>query len=110
MKEVFIKNLKFRTIIGLLNYERENEQEICVSAKFKADEFIDYAVICEILQADFNEHKFYKVEDALDFFEAKFKAQFHTLHSFSMKITKPHIIDNALVGVKIKFKKKFKLT
>jgi dihydroneopterin aldolase len=110
MKEVFIKNLKFRTIIGLLDHERKNEQEICVSAKFKADEFIDYVVICEILQADFNEHKFYKVEDALDFFEAKFKAQFRTLHSFSMKIAKPHIIDNALVGAKIKFKKKFKLT
>ena len=61
MISVFVDNLEFDTIIGLLDFERLNSQKICVSMEFEACEFVDYAAVCEITQREFNENKFYKV-------------------------------------------------
>ena len=77
MISVFVDNLEFDTIIGLLDFERLNSQKICVSMEFEACEFVDYAAVCEITQREFNENKFY------------------------MKISKIEIVPNAIVGAKI---------
>ena len=98
MITILIENLKFKCIIGLLEFERVKEQEICVDAKFKASEFVDYALVCEIFENDFKKQKFLKVEDALCFFESKFKEKYKSLSYFYMKIIKTKIIVNASVG------------
>ena len=101
MISVFVDNLEFDTIIGLLDFERLNSQKICVSMEFEACEFVDYATVCEITQREFNENKFYKVEDALEYFAIKFKAIYPSLTKFYMKISKIEIVPNAIVGAKI---------
>ena len=101
MISVFVDNLEFDTIIGLLDFERLNSQKICVSMEFEACEFVDYAAVCEIAQREFNENKFYKVEDALEYFAIKFKAIYPSLTKFYMKISKIEIVPNAIVGAKI---------
>lgn len=69
--------------------------------EFEACEFVDYATVCEITQREFNENKFYKVEDALEYFAIKFKATYPSLTKFYMKISKIEIVPNAIVGAKI---------
>ncbi|MCI5539671.1 MAG: dihydroneopterin aldolase [Campylobacter lanienae] len=101
MISVFVDNFEFDTIIGLLDFERLNSQKICVSMEFEACEFVDYAAVCEITQREFNENKFYKVEDALEYFAIKFKAIYPSLTKFYMKISKIEIVPNAIVGAKI---------
>ena len=98
MKTIFINELKFDTIIGLLDFERTQKQPVSIDAEFIADEFVDYAEICEILQKEFDKNKFEKVEDALNFFEIFFKNKFPNLRHLYMKITKLNIIPNAKVG------------
>ena len=101
MISVFVDNLEFDTIIGLLDFERVNSQKICVSMEFEACEFVDYAAVCGITQREFNENKFYKIEDALEYFAIKFKAIYPSLTKFYMKISKIEIVPNAIVGAKI---------
>lgn len=101
MITVLIERFEFSCIIGLLDFERESEQKIVVSAKFRADEYIDYALACKIIENSFKKEKFFKVEDALEYFSDKFKKEFKTLNYFYMKILKPEILDLAVVGAEI---------
>lgn len=99
---VFVDGLEFDTIIGLLDFERIEAQRIRIDMEFSADEFIDYAKVCEFTQSEFKKRKFYKIEDALEHFSIKFKESYPSLKSFYMKISKTQIIQNAIVGVKIR--------
>ena len=101
MISVFVENLRFSCVIGLLEFERISPQPIQIDAKFQAAEFIDYAAVCEFIKAEFDKNKFAKVEDALVFFQAEFKAKFSTLLYFYMKISKLNAVQNAVVGASI---------
>lgn len=101
MITVLIENLEFKTIIGMLEFERTKAQKIKIDAKFQAREFIDYALTCEILENEFNKNKFVKVEDALNYFCNFFKKKYPTINYFSMKIIKKEILQNADVGAMI---------
>lgn len=101
MFEVFIKNLEFECIIGLLEFERLNSQKVIINASFIADEFVDYAKMCEKIEMDFKEKQFYKIEDALSYFLLEFKEKIPTLKCLKMEIIKPEIIKNAKVGVRV---------
>lgn len=98
---ILIENLEFECIIGILDFERNSPQPVRICAKFEADEFIDYAKTCTELEKIFKEQKFELIEDALNFCEAKFKKEIHTLKYFYMKILKPKILQNAVVGAEI---------
>lgn len=102
---ILVQNLKFQAILGILDFERQIEQEILVNAKFEADEFIDYAEVCKEIELKFKGQKFLLIEDALKFFENFYKEKFQTLSYFYMQILKPKILPNAVVGVE--FEKKF---
>lgn len=101
MITVLIENLEFKTIIGMLEFERSKAQKIKIDAKFQAHEFIDYALVCEILENEFNKNKFVKVEDALNYFCDFFKKKYPTINYFFMKIIKKEILQNADVGAMI---------
>ena len=101
MITVLIENLEFKTIIGMLEFERTKAQKIKINAKFQAHEFIDYALVCEILENEFNKNKFVKVEDALNYFCHFFKKKYPTINYFFMKIIKKEILQNADVGAMI---------
>lgn len=101
MTTVLIENLELKTIIGMLEFERTKAQKIKIDAKFQAHEFIDYALVCEILENEFNKNKFVKVEDALNYFCDFFKKKYPTINYFFMKIIKKEILQNADVGAMI---------
>lgn len=101
MITVLIENLELKTIIGMLEFERTKAQKIKIDAKFQAHEFIDYALVCEILENEFNKNKFVKVEDALNYFCDFFKKKYPTINYFFMKIIKKEILQNADVGAMI---------
>ena len=101
MISVFVENLHFNAIIGLLPFERETSQVVRIDAELTADEFIDYGALCEYFKFEMRGRKFEKVEDALEFFKFDLKVKYPSLRSLSIKITKPNIIKNALVGAKI---------
>ena len=101
MITVLIENLELKTIIGMLKFERTTTQKIKIDAKFQAREFIDYALVCEILENEFNKNKFVKVEDALNYFCDFFKKKYPTINYFFMKIIKKEILQNADVGAMI---------
>ncbi|MBR2156675.1 MAG: dihydroneopterin aldolase [Campylobacter sp.] len=98
---ILIENLEFECIIGILDFERNSPQPVRICTKFEADEFIDYAKICAELEKIFKEQKFELIEDALNFCKVKFKEKFPTLKYFYMKILKPKILPNAVVGVEL---------
>lgn len=101
MITVLVENLEFKTIIGMLEFERNTPQIIKINARFQADEFIDYALVCKILKTEFDKNKFVKVEDALKYFCKFFKKKYPNLNYFYMKIIKKEIIENADVGAVI---------
>lgn len=98
-----MKKLSFETIIGMLDFERHTKQKVKISANLTADEFINYAELCEYFITKFNEKQFFKIEDALNFFKKDLKAKFTTLKHIKLKITKPDIIENTEVGAVLKY-------
>ncbi|WP_297573714.1 dihydroneopterin aldolase [uncultured Campylobacter sp.] len=103
MTTIFIKELKFQTIIGILEHERQNKQEISLDIKLRADEFIDYTQVIYETKALFESEEFFYVEDALNFFKVFFKKRFKTLKFLKMKITKEKIVADAKVGAILKW-------
>lgn len=103
--KILIKNLEFETIIGMLEFERENTQKIRLSLSIKADGFICYAKICKNIEKIYNKHKFKKVESSLIKTTKILKKKFPQITQIKIEILKLNIISNALVGAK--FKKKY---
>lgn len=103
MNEIIIKT-KISAIIGLLEYEREKEQEIIINAKIKSYEFIDYAEVLKDITEIVQSGKFLKIEDALLNIEKYLKSNYKNLKKISLKIIKTQIISNSKVGVKLKMK------
>ncbi|MFK5881720.1 MAG: dihydroneopterin aldolase [Sulfurospirillum sp.] len=109
--QIHIKNLTFYGIIGLLKNERENEQKIIVDAKIKyhydKDSFINYADIAQLIKSILITKKFELLEEALEVLAQEIKTKFPQSNQIKLKISKPDILRNCTVGVKIKknFKK-----
>lgn len=103
MITVFIKELKFKAIIGLLDFERLNEQNVVISAYMRAfdAEFIDYALACRVLENTVKNGQFKTVEEALNACAKSLKSAFSQLKSLNLEISKPGIVKNATVGAKI---------
>lgn len=104
MIKILIEKLEFSAIIGTLDVERKSEQRVRVWAKLAAEEFIDYAQVCEYIKAEFREKKFRLIEDALRYFAQEFRSKFRSMDYFYMKILKPEILQDASVGAEIEIK------
>lgn len=104
MIKILIEKLEFSAIIGTLDLERKSEQRVRVWAKLAAEEFIDYAQVCEYIKAEFRKKKFRLVEDALRYFAQEFRSKFRSMDYFYMKILKPEILQDASVGAEIEIK------
>lgn len=103
MITVFIKELKFKAIIGLLPFERTKEQKVVVSAFMSSfeDEFIDYAIACDIIKSTIKQGCFETVEEALNTCALNLKKTFSHLKILKLEISKPNILPDAVVGAKI---------
>jgi len=98
-----IENLRFNTIIGLLDFERLSPQAVVITIKitynYHQSSYIDYAKVCEMVEDRMHQKKFKLLEDALlDLKELLFQ-KYPAIEQLFIKISKPDILDNATVGV-----------
>jgi dihydroneopterin aldolase len=102
--KILIENLEFEAIIGILEFERKNKQKLMVNCEIeyeKKQNFIDYAEVCNLIEKTIKEEKFKLLEDAVDKIEKKLLHKYSQMKSLKLKIQKPQILKNALVGVEI---------
>ena len=65
---IHIEDLKFQCIIGILDFERENTQEIIINFTCQynyENEYINYANIVNLLKKTMILNKFELIEDAI---------------------------------------------
>ena len=104
---IHIENLKFQSIIGILDFERVTPQDIIINLTIDyqyKNNFINYAKVAEILKKDMIESKFLLIEDALNHFSTKLKKEFPLIENFSIKISKPSILPDCSVSLSNTYK------
>ena len=101
-----IEDLTFNAIIGLLEFERTQEQKVIVNLKatysYKDGKYIDYVEICNLIKSHIQESKFKLLEDALNSTAAKIMKNFN-IQKLYLKISKPDILKDALVSLSKNF-------
>ncbi len=100
--KVEIKDLSFKCIIGILDFERVKKQKVVVNIsfeyKFKKDIFIDYSKVSSFIESQMKKKKFLLIEDAIIFLEAKLY-KLYKVNNLNIKISKPDILKNCIVSV-----------
>jgi len=102
MYTIVIEDLTFKAILGLLERERNQEQLVVVCAKIEYEDkkaFVNYAEVCELIEDTIKKGKFILIEDAIDLLVELLKGRYPQIKSIYLKIRKPEILKNALVGV-----------
>lgn len=106
--QIIIQNLTCKSIIGILEFERKTPQRVIVEAQINYDytgeDFIDYAKLCIFIEKDLQEAKYLLLEDALQNLIQKIKLLHPSTQKIALKISKPDILPNAIVSVKLKVK------
>ena len=101
---VSINQLTFKTIIGILPFERVKKQKVVIDISFKynfkkdSKEFIDYSEISAMAKKTMNKKKFELIEDAILTLEKLIYEKFN-LSNLKIKITKPDILKDCIVSV-----------
>jgi dihydroneopterin aldolase len=99
---IHIENLKFKTIIGILDFERKVEQDVIINLTIRydyTDSFINYADVSEVIKTHIKKSKFLLIEDALLSLSQKLKENFSLTNQLDLKITKPSIMPDCTVSV-----------
>jgi len=102
--KVFIENLSFKTIIGILPFERVKKQKVIVDITFKykfnknSKDFIDYSEISKLITDTMKQRKYLLIEDAISELSYLLKSQYK-ISKLKLKISKPDILKNCKVSV-----------
>lgn len=100
--KIFIQNLTFNCIIGLLQKERKIPQKVLIDICIKSEKFIDYSKVCIDVENLYKEKKFFTLEQSLKKTIKFLKKRYPKMQQIKIKIKKPTIIHNAIVGAKLK--------
>ena len=105
--KILIENLRFDAIIGILDFERTNPQQVQIDCTidytYSGDDFINYADVAHLIKATVQTEKFELVETALKVLSEKLKLNFPLIQVLSLTIRKPDILPNCTVGVQKNF-------
>lgn len=103
--KVYINNLTFKTIIGILPFEREKKQTVIVDATFhynysnKKKDFVDYSLVANDIKKLMKKNKYELIEEALK--DIKYYLyQKYPIKKLQLKISKPEILKNCIVSIK----------
>lgn len=100
--KIHIEELKFDTIIGILDFERVTPQKVILNLLIDYDyngEFINYAEVSEFSKNHMRERQFLLLEDALSSLSTNLKEKFSLINTLNLKITKPSIMPDCKVSV-----------
>ncbi len=100
--KVHIKNLSFKCIIGILDFERIKKQKVIINLSFKyaykKDKFIDYSHIANLVKKEMKKKKFELLEDAIIHLENLLYKKY-PIKKLHISITKPNILKNCIVSL-----------
>jgi len=99
---IHIEDLKFQTIIGILDFERENIQDVIVNLEIEYAYngiFINYAEVTASIKKSMIQNQFLLIEDALESLSTSLKKEFLQIQKLNLKITKPSILPDCKVSV-----------
>ena len=102
--KVSIDSLTFKTIIGILPFERETKQKVILDISFSykftkgQKEFIDYSHVANMSKMIMKKEKFLLIEDAIIYLDRALTKEFK-IQKLKIKITKPDILKNCTVSV-----------
>jgi len=100
--KIHIEDLKFQCIIGILDFEREKEQNVVINLEIDYiynDDFIDYADVALLVRETMQKEKFLFIENALEDLSSLLKRNFSNIIALNLKITKPSILPDCRVSV-----------
>lgn len=104
---IHVEDLKFECIIGILDFERVAPQDVIINLTLEYEyknEFIDYALIVQMLKEAMIEKKFLLIEDALSYIESHLIQKYPFIKNSTIKITKPSILRDCKVSVSTNYK------
>jgi 7,8-dihydroneopterin aldolase/epimerase/oxygenase len=102
--KVSIGGLTFKTIIGILPFERVNKQNVVLDISFAykfskgQKKFVDYSHVANMSKLIVKKEKFKLIEDALIYLKRALKKEFNISH-LNIKISKPDILKDCLVSI-----------
>lgn len=100
--KIHIEDLSFTCIIGILEHERKNAQEVIINLEIEydfVDAFINYAEVTDFIKTTVKNNKFLLLEDALRDLSLGLKNNFPKINTLFLKITKPSILPDCRVSV-----------
>lgn len=110
---VYIRDLEFRAIVGVLESEREKKQDIILHAKIFYDYaqqsedahsvgFLDYAEVVKVIKHHIKSKKYGLLEDLLLGLNAILRKKFPMIKKMYLQAFKPSAIKGAQVGLGLK--------
>ncbi|MFP6054752.1 dihydroneopterin aldolase [Helicobacter pylori] len=106
---VYIHNLVFEAILGILEFERLKPQKISVDldlfyTQLPNRTYLDYMEIQELIQKMMQEKQYFLIEDALKDLSHVLKTCYKEITELYLKISKLEISPNSQVGASVKIR------
>lgn len=99
---IHIEDLRFKCIIGLLEVERHNPQEVIINLELDydyTDTFINYADLASLIESLLQEKKYELLETALNELFSLVISTHPSIKRLFIKISKPDILPSCRVSV-----------
>jgi len=101
--KVYIEDLTFECIIGILDFERTSTQKVVINLSFEynfsnKDEFIDYSKVSNDIENIMIEKKFELLEEAIICIQNHLNNSYK-IKNLKIKISKPNIMSNCIVSL-----------
>lgn len=90
--------LKFKCVIGILDFERVKKQRVLLKFEAKSAEFLDYARVCKWLKKTYKEREFRLIEESLQVILDEFRQICPKASFAKIKLYKLEIMKNAKLG------------
>ena len=101
--KIYIEELEFECIIGILEHERKNSQRVIISAnleyKYSSGVFVNYTQVSDLITKSMKDGKFELLEDAVEKLSEKIHKKFSVVTKLYLKISKPDIMKNSKVSL-----------
>jgi len=102
---VHVNELKFKTIIGILDFERVQKQDVVIDLAFEYNfngEYIDYSLVVQLIKETMHKEQFLLIEDAILTISKKLRTIFPNILWCDLTIAKPSILADCKVSVSLK--------
>jgi len=101
--KIHIDNFEVHCIIGLLDFERDSEQQVLLDIEIQytyiQGEFLDYSRVTDLIRAHLKKEKYLLLEEALAGIKVLIFQEFPLVELLSIKMAKPNILPHCSVAL-----------